>query len=140
MTQTQERTTVQPAMVRSEEVVDRIGQSIGSFAALTRQRFQQTATRIRATRIEPTAQQGTAKGRQSKQPKGKVADGLAPQGQMPQAEMQRAEGIVDDMGQRLALLTSLVGLQIRKMAAYTREGAEDMWAEAQHIRSARGSH
>jgi hypothetical protein len=57
---------------------------------------------------------------------------------MPQAEMQKAEGLVDDMGRRLSLLASMVGLQARKMAAYAREGAEDMWVEAQHIRSVRG--
>jgi hypothetical protein len=144
MAQTPERTTVQPAIARSEEIIDRMGQSIGSFAALIRQRIQQTATRVEAglspTKIEPTTQREAAKGRQPKQLIDKVAGGLASQGQLPQAELQRAEGIVDDMAQRLALLTSMVGLQIRKMAAYAREGAEDIWVEAHHIRSARGSH
>jgi hypothetical protein len=56
---------------------------------------------------------------------------------MPQVEMQRAEGIVDEMGQRLTALNSQVGFQLRRMAAYAREGAEDIWAEAQYMRSAR---
>ncbi len=144
MSQTQERTTVQPAIVRGEEVVDRIGQNIGSFAALIRQRIRQTATRVEAglapTRTESTVQPETAQNGQANQLKGKIAGGFIPQGGIPQAEMQRAERVVDDMGQRLAHLTSMVGLQIRKTAAYTREGAEDIWAEAQHIRSTRGSH
>jgi hypothetical protein len=135
MAQTQERTTAQPAIVRSEEFVDRIGHNIGSFAALTRQRIQQTATRVGTgltpTRIGPKTQPGTARGQQANQPTGKHNGG------MPQAEMQRAEGLVDSMGQRLALLTSIAGLQLRKMAAYAREGSEDIWVEAQHMRSAR---
>ena len=128
MTQAQERTAVQPAIVRSEQFVDRIGQGIGSFAALTRQRVQQTAMRVgenlASVQTELTAR---SKAAQSKQPN--------QAGGMPQAGMQRAERVVDDMGQRLTLLTSRVGLQIRKMAAYAREGAEDILAEAQHIRS-----
>jgi hypothetical protein len=134
MTQTQERTTVQPAIVRSEEFVDRIGHTIGSFAALTRQRIQQTATRIGTltpTQIGPKAQPGIVRGKQPNQPEGKHNGG------MPQAEIQRAEGLVDSMGQRLALLTSMAGLQLQKMAAFAREGAEDIWVEAQHMRSAR---
>ncbi len=131
MTQTQERTIVQPALVRSEELVDRIGHNIGTFAALTRQRIQQTAIRLEAglapTQMGPTVQPETVQGKQPNQPEGKPI----------QTEMQRAEGVVDDMGQRLALLTSMAGLQIRKMAAYAREGAEDIWAEAQHMRAAR---
>ena len=144
MSQTQKRTTVQPALVRSEEFLDRIGQNIGSLAALMRQRVQQTATRVEAglapTKTEPTAQPKTVQNGQTNQLKGKLAGGLTPQGGVPQAEMQRAERVVDDMGQRLAHLTSTVGLQIRKMAAYGREGAEDIWVEAQYIRTARGSH
>lgn len=127
MSQTQERKTVQPPIVRSEELIDRLGQNIGSFAALTRQRFQQTAKRVGGglAPILP-AQEG-----QPKQPEGKQMGGL------PQAEMQRAEKLVDNMGERLGLLTAMVGLQVRKMAAYAREGTEDIVAEAQHIRSAR---
>lgn len=135
MTQTQEQTTTQPVLVRSEELLDHLGQNIGSFAALTRQRIQQTVTRVAPTRGEPTAQPKTAQNGQANQPQSKIASGP-----IPPAEMQRAERLVDDMGQRLADLTSPVGLQIRKMAAYAREGAEDIWAEAQNIRSTRGKH
>jgi hypothetical protein len=125
MSQTQERKTVQPAIARSEELVDRIGRNIGSFAGLAWQRTQQTATRVGT---------GKAQGEQPSQPEGKHMGGI------PQAEMQKAEGLVDDMGQRIGLLTTMTGLQIRKMAAYAREGAEDILAEAQHLRSVRSNH
>jgi hypothetical protein len=141
MAQTQGRTAAQPAVVRSEQLVDRIGQNIGSFAALSRQRVQQTATRVgerfASIQTELTTRSQAAQGKQPNQPGGKITGGPVPPGGLPQAEMQRAEGLVDDIGQRLALLTSTVGLQIRKMAAYAREGAEDIWVEAQHMRPAR---
>lgn len=130
MSQTQERKTVQPPIVRSEELIDRMGQNIGSFAALTRQRLQQTAKRA-GEKLVPTLPAQKGEQGQPKQPEGKQMGGL------PQAEMQRAEKLVDNMGERLGLLTSMVGLQVRKMAAYAREGTEDIVAEAQHIRSAR---
>jgi hypothetical protein len=130
MSQAQEYKTVQPPIMRSEELLDRMGQNIGSLAALTRQRIQQTATRVGAGLVPAqTAQNG-----QPKQPEG---SGPIPQGRMPQAEMHKAEELVDNMGQRLSLLTSIVGLQVRKTAAYAREGTEDILAEAQHLRSAR---
>jgi hypothetical protein len=47
---------------------------------------------------------------------------------------ERAEQTVDRMAQAIGRLTALAGLRIRKVAALTREEAEDMWAEAQSIR------
>jgi hypothetical protein len=141
MTQAQERTTVQPAIIRSEQLMDRIGQNIGSFAALLRQRFQQTAVRVgEGVASVPTELTTRLKATQDKLPGQSAGPGTAgpvPSGAIPQEEMQRAERLVDDMGQRLSLLASRVGLQMRKMAAYAREGAEDIWVEAQHMRSAR---
>jgi hypothetical protein len=123
----QEQKTLQPALVRSEEIVNNIGHNISSFAALSWQRIRQTATRL------ATARPRTAQGEQPKQSENGHIGGI------PQTEMQRAERVVDDMGQRLGHFASNVGLQVRKMAAYAREGAEDILAEAQHIRSARSS-
>ncbi len=47
---------------------------------------------------------------------------------------ERADQIVDRMAQGIGRFTALAGLRIRKVAALTREEAEDMWAEAQSIR------
>ncbi len=135
MTQAQERTTAQSAIIRSEQLVDRMGNTIGSFAALTRQRIQQTAIRInRGT--GSSAQPKVTLGKQPNQNGGKASGGPAPLEGIPQAGIQKAERLVDDMGQRLSLLASTVGLQVRKMAAYARESTEDVWVEAQHMRSA----
>ena len=137
MTQVQERTTVQPAVMRSEQLVDRIGQNIGVFAALTLQRFQQTAMRagegLASMRTELMARSKVAQGQQPRQDGGETGR-FIPSGGMPHADVQRAEEVVDAMGQRLTLMTSRTGFHIRRMAAYAREGAEDMLAEAQHIR------
>jgi hypothetical protein len=63
----------------------------------------------------------------------------APQNQPPPNEtVQRAEVVVDQLGQRLGHFLSIAGQQLRKVAARTREEAEDIWAEAQNIR--RGEH
>ena len=105
MTQAQERTTVQPAVVRSEQFVDRIGRSIGSFAALTRQRVQQTATRVgeslASVQTEITTRSHATQGKPPNQT-----------GETPQAAVQRADRVVDDVGQRLTRLASIVGFQI----------------------------
>ncbi len=49
--------------------------------------------------------------------------------------MEKAEALVESMGQRLGPFRTLLGLQIQKAGARVREEAEDMWAEAQNIRS-----
>ena len=54
----------------------------------------------------------------------------------------RAEELVDRMGESVGHLASLAGWRILKAAAFVREEAEDVWAEAQsvrHARSARGA-
>jgi len=141
MAQMQERKNGQPAIVRSEQFVDRMGQNIGSFAALTRQRFVQTAMRaeegLASIQTGLTTQSEVVQDKLRSQLDGKGAGEHVPTEGSPQAEMQRAERVVDVMGQRLTVLTSNVGFQLRKMAAYAYEGAEDIWAEAQHMRPTR---
>lgn len=48
--------------------------------------------------------------------------------------IERAEELVDRLGQRAGAFASMAGLRIRKLAARTREEAEDVWAEAQSVR------
>jgi hypothetical protein len=52
----------------------------------------------------------------------------------PNETVQRAEALVDQWGQRLGHVLSIAGEQVRKATARAREEAEDIWAEAQHIR------
>ena len=50
---------------------------------------------------------------------------------------ERAEQVVDRIAQGIGRFAALAGLRILKIAALTREEAEDMWAEAQSIRRER---
>ena len=57
----------------------------------------------------------------------------APGGIDPET-MRRAEELVDRMGERIGHYVSFLGRGVLKLAARAREGAEDIWAEAQEIR------
>lgn len=48
--------------------------------------------------------------------------------------MHRAEKMVDHYGQRLGHFLANFGRQVNKLAARAREEAEDIMAEAQHLR------
>ncbi len=52
---------------------------------------------------------------------------------------ERAEAVVDLLGERIGAFAFIAGFQIRRLAARAREEAEDLWAEAQSVRRARGS-
>jgi len=51
---------------------------------------------------------------------------------------ERAEVLVDLLGQRVGVFASVAGFQILRLAARAREEAQDLWAEAQSVRRARG--
>jgi pyruvate/2-oxoglutarate dehydrogenase complex dihydrolipoamide acyltransferase (E2) component len=52
------------------------------------------------------------------------------------AATARAEELVDRMGESVGHLASLAGWRILRAAAFVREEAEDVWAEAQSVRHA----
>ena len=47
---------------------------------------------------------------------------------------ERAEELVDRVGESVGHLASLAGWRMLKVAAFVREEAEDVWAEAQSVR------
>ena len=47
---------------------------------------------------------------------------------------ERAEETLDRLGERLGVLAGDVSARLRKSTAFAREEAEDIWAEAQHLR------
>jgi len=49
---------------------------------------------------------------------------------------ERAEELVDRAGESVGHLASLAGWRLLRAAAFVREGAEDVWAEAQSVRRA----
>jgi hypothetical protein len=57
----------------------------------------------------------------------------------PRPATERAEEMLDAFGQRVGLYMAALAPRIRRLAALAREEAEDIWAEAQHLRNqARG--
>ena len=49
---------------------------------------------------------------------------------------ERAEELVDRAGESVGHLAALAGWRLLRAAAFVREGAEDVWAEAQSVRRA----
>jgi hypothetical protein len=127
MTQTTGENSGQPATERAEELLDSIGHRFGLFAAHAGQRIQNTATSVRdeVGRIELPK---TPSGGNSTQP------AQARLEESSRVATEKAEELVDRAGQRFADFVSFATLQILKASALVREEAEDMWAEAQHIR------
>ena len=52
---------------------------------------------------------------------------------------ERAEELVDRMGESVGHLASLAGWRVLRAAAFVREEAEDLWAEAQSVRRAQSA-
>src|SRR5579884_3029558 len=127
MSQTSREKSDQPASARAEELLDNMGRRIGLFAARAGQRIQNAATSIRE-QADQIDQPETADNEKSDQPMAARAE------EKGQFAMQKSEEMVDRMAQQLSLYTARAGLQIQKAAARVREEAEDIWAEAQHIR------
>ncbi len=126
----QEGGTARPVGRRAEAVLDRAGQNLGFFVVSTGQRIQHVATSFR-------------KGPAQKEPSSPLSEGVsAPSSdaqalQAGQSAMGRAEQVVDNVGGALGILSSVVGLRMRRVGARMREEVEDMWAEAQSLRSQR---
>jgi hypothetical protein len=62
------------------------------------------------------------------------SDVPAPASAAPMAH-ERAEALLDQAGERLGRWSSSAYFQLRKAAALVREEAEDIWAEAQAMRT-----
>jgi hypothetical protein len=108
------------AVARAEEQLDNIGQRIGLLAGRASQRVKGAVSSIRQ------------ENHRKEQPKPVQKE------EQGEAVTKRAEEVVDRMGQRIRHFSSLIGQRILEVTARVREGAEDMWAEAQNIRHTRG--
>ena len=125
MSQTPTEKSGQPATERAEEFLDSLGRRIGLFAARAGQRIQDAAVTMRE-RTDQIGQQNTSSGTQTS-PSARTGE---KSGQM----MEKSEELVDRAAQRFSQYALRAGFQIQKATARLREEAEDMWAEAQHIR------
>lgn len=129
MSQTQEEKSARPATARAEELIDRMGRGLGFFVASTGQRIQNTATTVR----EKANQRGHSKTTHGEKPS-QPAPAPREADESSQLAMEQADELVGRIEQRIDHFTSLMSLRVQKAAARMREEAEDMWAEAQHIR------
>jgi hypothetical protein len=51
---------------------------------------------------------------------------------------ERAEELLDRLGERVGRIVARTKPRVQMLAALAREEAEDIWAEAQHLRAQRG--
>lgn len=109
MSETRDTQTEQPATQRAEELLDRLGERVGQAAALARRSME----RIAAGRADASMAE---------------RDDVPPP-PAPATELSRS------IGERAGRFLALSGRRIRTAAALAQEEAEDMWAEAQHIRN-----
>lgn len=65
---------------------------------------------------------------------GSDADGAA------RPAVDRAEVVVSRLEETIGAYATVIGRRLQRLAARAREEAEDIWAEAQHVRAERGRH
>lgn len=120
MSHLKDQPEIRSATERAEELLDRAGRRLGLFLASTSQRLQRatTAREKPAEKHAPGSLNGTKPGQAANQ-----------------ETMERADLLVGQMEVRLHRFAKLLSLNIQRTTARVREEAEDMWAEAQHIRS-----
>jgi hypothetical protein len=58
-------------------------------------------------------------------------------GSAPRPATERAEELLDALGARLGRFVASARPRVQMLAALAREEAEDIWAEAQHLRAQR---
>ncbi|QBD75002.1 hypothetical protein EPA93_02930 [Ktedonosporobacter rubrisoli] len=123
----------QKASQKADDPPVYIGQRIGYFTALTALRLQKaiSAPAAKTKRVEQVNSHST-----NSKVKGTTRTSMQESGQQTR---EKAEEIVDRVGQRISLYTALAGWQLQRTLARVREEAEDLWAEAQHIRQQKGN-
>lgn len=54
--------------------------------------------------------------------------------------MERAEAVVSQLEETIGVYATVIGRRLQRLAARAREEAEDIWAEARHVRMQRERH
>lgn len=116
--QTHEHAPEPGVAARAGAAIDRVGGRLGALAAETGSQLRELTARAGAAAAGDTPR----------------ADGDTPGGTTEQPPVARADAALDQVGERIGGVLALVGLQVRRAVARTREEAEDMWAEAQGVR------
>ncbi len=118
------------ATERAEELLVRWEQQAKWLLAGAEQRLRGALEEAQTMRSQATEQQSMP-AIQPETPAEPSGEGAHPPSR-PAPE--RAEIIMDEWGQRIGRSAALAGQQLRKIAARAREEAEDILAEAQHLR------
>jgi hypothetical protein len=123
------------ATERAEQLLEQWGQQARVLIAVFRQQLGSTITGAHTT-----GTQGNGQERASVAQPGAPAPELSAEGTRPPAQPapERAEAVLDEWGNKIGRSASLAGQQLRRMAARAREEAEDILAEAQHLRHSDG--
>ncbi len=133
MEQLKDEQSVQPAVARVEDLIERAGFRIGLFAGLAGQRIQSAPAPLRTAFTRMSSQSHLlAMNREAAQPGRPTKTEHAEEADRQATE--KAEVPVDRVGQRMNRIASLSSLYVLKATANLREEAEDMWAEAQSLR------
>lgn len=112
-----------PTVERAAE----LGERIGYLASLALRRIEATARKGMSGQASPPTAAAAPHQEASTEATG-ASDRSA---------TERAEELLDGVGERANQLAALAGPSIRRFFALAREEAEDIWAEAQHIRRSR---
>ena len=112
MSEARDTQAERPPTERAEELLGRLGERVGQAAALARRSVERIAA---GTTDAPIAD----------------PDGVPPP---PGPVPIPPPGMPGRMGEWVGRFLALSGQRIRTAAALAQEEAEDMWAEAQHIR------
>lgn len=118
------------------DVAGRLGEDVGRFARLAMRRLGQMASAGAAMAGQMMAGKPTAAHTAAAQRDADAPGSTTPDAPTPGSATARAEAMVDGAGAQLGTLATVVSHQLRRAAALAREEAEDLWAEAQQIRTA----
>ena len=113
MSEAQDTQAERPPTERAEELLGRLGERVGRAAALARRSVEHIATGMADFPITDP-------------------DAVPPP---PAPALVPPPGTPERMGERVGRFLALSGQRIRTAAALAQEEAEDIWAEAQHMRN-----
>lgn len=125
----------QSATERAEELLGKWEQQARILVAVFR---QQLGSAIAGTQAADAQGNGQERASAAKPEEAVSAQSTQETHPSPRLAPERAEAILDEWGQRIGRSASLTGRRLRKVAARAREEAEDILAEAQHIRQTDG--
>lgn len=128
MTQEQHENATPAATERAEQILSRAGERLGKLVGRAGQRLQQTAQAFREE-----ADQMDDPGSTSTHPRSRAS--TARKAPANQPTTARAEELVGQLEQRFNRWALVNGAQAKRAIARLREDAEDMWIEAQELRT-----